>query len=195
MKKILGLGIIVSVAATSVMGDYHPYNLGCFPCGTYIVAGGWQFPSSYPANCQVPEQGIAAPTQSGCSVQAQPSQEQAQPNMEQAQPNQDQPQGMNQSLEQQHPNLIVMFTKNQCPYCVYMKPIMQEVEGKFGKDIKFLYVDIDQNPQYVSQYGFSTVPHIIYFKDGKKLDAHGSDDKTITAEQVAEKINTYFGAN
>lgn len=91
-------------------------------------------------------------------------------------------------LEQQYPKLIVMFSKERCPYCVYMKPIMEQVERSYGDDIKFLYVDITENPQYPSQYGFSTVPHIVYFKNGKQLDAHGSGDKTMTVDQVIGRI-------
>jgi len=98
-------------------------------------------------------------------------------------------------LEQQYDNLIIMFTRDQCPYCEYMKPIMKEVESKYGNVIKFLYVDVAANPQYASQYGFKTVPHIAYFKDGELLHAHGSGDKTMTAEQVEENIKSLGMAN
>lgn len=95
-------------------------------------------------------------------------------------------------LEQRYKNLIIMFTKEQCPYCQYMKPIMERMQEKFGKDIKFLFVDIDERPHYPSQYGFKTVPQIFYFKDGKKLDVHGSDDKQMTVKRVEDKIKAYW---
>jgi thiol-disulfide isomerase/thioredoxin len=188
MKKILGMCIALSIATSSLMADYDAYSIPFLPARAYVYAGGWQFPSSYPGSCPVfspPSMPVAAPQPSGCPLapNAQPPQ------------NMGQPQAGAQSLEQQHANLIVMFTKNQCGYCTYMKPIMQEVEMKFGKNIKFLYIDVDQNPQYAAQYGFSTVPHIVYFKDGQQLGAHGSDDKQMTAEQVGEKISGFFGDN
>lgn len=96
------------------------------------------------------------------------------------------------SLEQQHKNLVVMFTMKPCPYCDYLKPIINQAEMKFGKNIKFLYVDIKQFPQYPNQYGFSTVPQIYYFKNGKKIHVHDSGNKTMTIDQVVNKIKTYF---
>jgi len=95
-----------------------------------------------------------------------------------------------QPFEKQHKKLVIMFTREDCGFCRYMKPIMQQVQKKFGKDIKFLYIDVAQNPGLASQYNFSTVPHIVYFKNGKQLDAHGSGDKTMTRQQVEEKIRS-----
>ncbi len=110
-------------------------------------------------------------------------------------PEQTRLQEMGKNLEQQHKNVIVMFTKDACPYCQYMKPIMQRAEQKYGDSVKFIFADINANPQYVSQYGFSTVPHIAYFKNGKKLHAHGSGDKTMTLEQVEHNIKLFYGDN
>lgn len=96
------------------------------------------------------------------------------------------------ALEQQYPNLVVMFTKNSCPFCQYMYPIMKQAEKEYGDRIKFLFVNVDEQPQYASQYGFSTVPQIVYFKDGQRLDMHGSGNKTMTVEDVENKIANYF---
>ena len=73
-----------------------------------------------------------------------------------------------------------------------MKPIIEQAERKYGNDIKFLYIDIEQNPEAPAQYGFKTVPHIVYFKDGEQLDSHGSDNKTMTLGQVEQRIRNLF---
>ena len=96
------------------------------------------------------------------------------------------------SLEQKHPKLIIMFTGKNCPYCDYMKPIMQAAEGQYGNAVKFLYIDVSVYPQYPNQYGFQTVPQIMYFKGGKRLEVHGSDNKNMTLNQVLAKIGKYF---
>ena len=176
MKKIIKLILTLSVAANSLMAwSYYPSN----NYDTYRNYGShytpyknWQYPTSYGQPYQ-PYQPYES-YQQGCPA----------PRAPQSQPTTARP----GSLEQQYNNLIIMFTKDNCPYCIYMKPIMKEAEMKFGNDIKFLYVDITQNPQYPAQYGFSTVPHIVYFKDGKQLDAHGSGDKTMTVQQVEQRI-------
>lgn len=177
MKKIMGVCIGLSIAANSLMAWAYPDSYGSYP-----YSGSRHYPSSYSDGC---------PQDSG-QMFRKSTPPQTMPTATRT-PYQEQPQSSGKSLEQQYDNLIVMFTKDQCGFCRYMMPIMKQVEMKFGKDIKFLYVDIAQNPQYPSQYGFSTVPHIVYFKDGKKLDAHGSGNKTMTAAQVEDKIGSFFG--
>jgi thiol-disulfide isomerase/thioredoxin len=168
MKQLAGAFIALSFAATALMawGDYSGRYHG-FP-----FDDDFQFPS-YDEGGQArrPQE---TPPQPPTTPRAKPA-----PSFT--------------SLEQQHPNLIIMFTKDECPYCRYMKPIMKAVEMKYGNDIKFLYVDVVQHPHYAAQYGFTTVPQIVYFKDGKRLEMHGSGNKTMTKEQVEAKIKTHFG--
>lgn len=172
------LSVALSIAANSLVAwTYYPNYYG-----NYRYNEGRHYPSSYSDGCQ---QGTGQTFRESAPPQTTTKTTRPQ------HPKQPQYSGK-QPFEQQYANLIVMFTKENCPYCVYMKPIMKQVEKKFGKDIKFLYIDIAQNPQYPSEYGFSTVPQIVYFKDGKKLTAHGSGDKTMTAAQVEEKIETFF---
>lgn len=96
------------------------------------------------------------------------------------------------NIEDKYENLIVMFTKDGCPYCDYMKPIMQQAEQMFGDKITFLFLDVKNDPSLAAKYNFSTVPHIVYFKSGVELEAHGSGDKTMTLEDIKEKIMEKF---
>lgn len=183
MKKIIRPIIALSLAANSIMAwsyypntsygsQYTPYrNWQSSYTQPYQGYQNYQNYQNYPGY----QQGCPAP--SGPSTSSMP---------------QEQPSARAGSFEQQYNNLIIMFTKDNCPFCIYMKPKIQEAEMEFGDKIKFLYVDISQNPQYAAQYGFSTVPHIVYFKNGRQLDAHGSGNKTITAEQVKQRIKNLF---
>lgn len=202
MKKLMTVFISFSITTTSLIAweYYGPSNYGGYYSNNPYSYNNGQYPYSYPNNEQYPYSYSENGQYSYNDNRQYPYSEQntAQTNSSQTnanRPSQDQDRSPKtaKSLEQQHTNLIVMFTKDKCPYCDYMKPIMKKVEDKFGKDIDFLFVDIAQNPQYATQYGFSTVPHIVYFKDGKELDAHGSGNKTMTVTQVEEKIKTYFG--
>jgi thiol-disulfide isomerase/thioredoxin len=130
----------------------------------YSYGTSWQYPSSYNYT-----QGCPTTSYQGNQTRSEPQQ-------------------ISNAPEKQYSDLIIMFTKDNCPYCVYMKPIMQEAQAKFGNNIKFLFLDITQNPHYAAQYGFSTVPHVVYFKNGQQLDAHGSGNKTMTIQQVEQRI-------
>lgn len=182
MKKLFGAWLVLLfVVNTLGAWTYYGYDFGGYYPGT------WHYPSSYegypdwsgqprPTQPTQPTQPVT-PTKPSYPVQKQPTTTQPM---------------KSQNIEDQFPNLIVMFTKDACPYCQYMKPIMNQVEQKFGKGIKFLYVDITQYPNTPAQYGFSTVPQIMYFKNGKRLETHGSGDKTMTVEQVEAKIKQHF---
>jgi len=165
MKKLTGFLTVLTIASTSLMAWNYPST------------GTWQYPPSWSQGC--PQEG--RPTyQTPMWPQTRPTSP--------APTQQPQSQPGPQRLEQQHANLVVMFTRDNCPYCQYMLPIMKQAESKFGQDIKFLFIDVRQYPQYASQYGFTKVPHIVYFKDGQKVDAHGSNDKTMTIEQVEARV-------
>lgn len=180
MKYIMEFSAALFIAANSLMAwAYSPNYYGNYP-----YTEGWRYPSSYSDGC---------PQGSGQTFRKSSPPRTMAKTARPPYPKRPQYSGK-KPVEQQYANLIVMFTKEDCPYCRYMMPIMKQVENKLGsKDIKFLYIDIAKNPQYPSQYGFSTVPQIVYFRDGKKLAAHGSADKTMTAAQVKEKIGTFFG--
>lgn len=102
------------------------------------------------------------------------------------------PKASSMRLEQKYPKLVIMFTGNNCPYCDYMKPVMQQAQARFPKDVTFLTINTSQYTQYPSQYGFSFIPHIMYFKNGKTMETHGSDEKRMTASQVLQKVQKHF---
>lgn len=163
MKKIMIVSIILAFV-TSIASYSNYYGFNSnYQNYSY---GGWQYPSYY----------------SGCTAQP----------VKKAPPRTMRTR-VSQTLEAQYDNLVVMFTKNQCPYCDYLAPIMNQAAAKFKKNIKFLMVDIDQYPQYPAQYGFNTVPQVIYFKNGQRLDIHGSDNYNMTLKRVQQKIINYFG--
>ncbi|HXW52798.1 MAG TPA: thioredoxin family protein [Myxococcota bacterium] len=177
--------LCVGFVALSAFGYYPGYD-GYYP---YPYSQAWPYQDSYSGSCPYqssPVEKVSPPRAMPTKMASPQPAKQLYPKKRPSQRG---------TFEQRYPNLIVMFTKEQCPYCQYMMPIMKKMAMKFGKDIKFLFVDTEKNPQYPAQYGFSTVPQIMYFKNGEKLGAHGSADKTMTKEQVEEKIRNFFKDN
>lgn len=175
MKKQFCIFVVMALAAHTIMGSGFFY--GGYGSNPYQ---GFQFPdfgNDEDGQGQMPGQ----PTQQQPQQPEQPKPEPQKP----------------QTFEQQFPRLILIFTKDECGYCRYMKPIMERMAAKFGEgttmNITFKIVDVGENPQYAKQYGFETVPQIIYFKEGQPLEMHGSGNKTMTDAQVEAKINAHFG--
>jgi thioredoxin 1 len=49
-------------------------------------------------------------------------------------------------------------------------PIVEEIAGQFGEKIKVVKLDTDQNPGVASQYGIRSIPTLMVFKAGQKVD-------------------------
>ena len=66
--------------------------------------------------------------------------------------------------------MIIDFFATWCMPCRMLKPIMEKVENKLS-DIKFFGVDIDEAEEIAKRYRIFSVPTIVAFRDGKKVDS------------------------
>lgn len=49
------------------------------------------------------------------------------------------------------------------------KPILEELEKKYGDKVEFKVVDVDENQELASKYGIHAVPTLIIQKDGTEV--------------------------
>lgn len=89
-------------------------------------------------------------------------------------------------------NLVIKFSTEQCPYCVYLDPFFKQAAMLYHGPVIFASVMIpsDQNVRtwYKDTFKFATVPTVVYYKDGEKKLVHGSGDKTITDRHILNNI-------
>ncbi len=65
---------------------------------------------------------------------------------------------------------VVDFSATWCMPCRMLKPILEKVEEQF-KDVKFYSLDIDESEDVAKRYRIFSVPSVLCFKDGKKVDS------------------------
>ena len=65
--------------------------------------------------------------------------------------------------------VIVDFFASWCGPCQMFMPIFEESANK-NKDVSMFKVDIDNEPNFVSDSNVSGVPTIVAYKDGKEVD-------------------------
>lgn len=65
--------------------------------------------------------------------------------------------------------VLVDFTASWCGPCKMMAPILEQVAGEMGEQVKIIKVDVDRNPQAAAHYQVQGVPTLILFKEGKTL--------------------------
>jgi thioredoxin 1 len=62
--------------------------------------------------------------------------------------------------------VFVDFYADWCGPCKMTSPIIEELANEV-KEVKFVKVNVDENPDLASQYNIFSIPTFLIFKDGK----------------------------
>ena len=65
---------------------------------------------------------------------------------------------------------VVDFWAPWCGPCKAIGPVMEELAGSYGEQIKFTKCNVDDNPVTPGKFGIKAIPTLIFFKDGKVVD-------------------------
>ena len=65
--------------------------------------------------------------------------------------------------------VFVKFTASWCGPCRMMIPVIEKVASEFN-NVKFLEVDVDDSDGLSEEYFISSVPTMMIFKNGEKMD-------------------------
>ena len=79
---------------------------------------------------------------------------------------------------------VVDFSATWCMPCRMLKPILERLSGKM-KNIKFYNLDIDDSEEIAKRYRIFSVPTVVCFRNGKKID---SSVGLISADEMEDFI-------
>ncbi|NLF28411.1 MAG: thioredoxin [Clostridiales bacterium] len=65
--------------------------------------------------------------------------------------------------------LLVDFWAPWCGPCRMVAPVLEQLAGELGGQVRVGKINIDDNPEAASKYRVSSIPTMILFKDGKEV--------------------------
>ena len=63
--------------------------------------------------------------------------------------------------------VFVDFFANWCGPCKYFANVLEEVAPKYSDKIKFVKINVDENPKIASSSNIYSIPTLMFIKNGK----------------------------
>jgi thioredoxin 1 len=81
--------------------------------------------------------------------------------------------------------VVVDFGATWCGPCQALAPHFEKMAGEFAGKAKLYKVDVDDEGDLAAQFGVMSVPTILFFKGGKKVDSVTGNNPDAIRKKIA----------
>ena len=65
---------------------------------------------------------------------------------------------------------VVDFFAEWCGPCKMLSPVLEQLSEEMDESVEFIKINIDENLSLAQEYGVTTIPTLVFLKDGKEQD-------------------------
>lgn len=85
--------------------------------------------------------------------------------------------------------VLVDFWAPWCGPCRMVSPVVEEIAEQYDGKVKVVKVNTDDNPNIATQYGIRSIPTLMIFKAGQRVDmVVGAVPKSTLAETLEKYL-------